>query len=653
MNTIKTEQEQKTEIRRELENKEIKSGITGEQDEYRRVEVQEALKHLQSAFSQGENPITDTLNDALLKAEEILLKSSENLSPQLQRVVEDLAQLVGAAKQFSREKNIGDRVNRIAEETKKALEEVKLPGVSLKTVEATTETLKFVTTVRPIFQLLVSSREFRVLIVDSFEILRRIFLRHETEPKETAKQQFLDGDTALDIAITATKKTAESFKDEEGNLKVNISEEEWTSLQDDVTRVLASLAQHSTYHQGIESLFNLIDILRDQIRQSADKENVESQLHARRAREETEDMIASFSGRKALDNFLENTRRLVEKIDQDERPRKYLKELREFILSTKSSEYIQQEEFKQRSRKLANEARDLVREYQYTQELDDFFNSAEKLVKNIRKDEFLEVLRHHAGVVVDDLSYVDVSGNVVPDLDMLGKLREAIIPKLAESLKYIPIPRIESADDNREYWVDNIVLCGYDVIPDRVRVQFESDSDVSIRDIETKHSYTRLVITLRQIRTELKDMDFFYKRKTFPEMSESGRFSIRFGGPNGATLKLYFKVEQNVSDPIPQFKEGFASFDIDVFDISFDKSSIHHDVLVPVITSMFKAQIQQQIEAEVENSLSSLIGGLGEQLSAALTQVNRPLMSGVDQVRKVIKGTDFGQTYEKRQQKLE
>jgi hypothetical protein len=589
----------------------------------------------------------------LLKAEEILLKSSENLSPQLQRVVEDLAQLVGAAKQFSREKNIGDRVNRIAEETKKALEEVKLPGVSLKTVEATTETLKFVTTVRPIFQLLVSSREFRVLIVDSFEILRRIFLRHETEPKETAKQQFLDGDTALDIAITATKKTAESFKDEEGNLKVNISEEEWTSLQDDVTRVLASLAQHSTYHQGIESLFNLIDILRDQIRQSADKENVESQLHARRAREETEDMIASFSGRKALDNFLENTRRLVEKIDQDERPRKYLKELREFILSTKSSEYIQQEEFKQRSRKLANEARDLVREYQYTQELDDFFNSAEKLVKNIRKDEFLEVLRHHAGVVVDDLSYVDVSGNVVPDLDMLGKLREAIIPKLAESLKYIPIPRIESADDNREYWVDNIVLCGYDVIPDRVRVQFESDSDVSIRDIETKHSYTRLVITLRQIRTELKDMDFFYKRKTFPEMSESGRFSIRFGGPNGATLKLYFKVEQNVSDPIPQFKEGFASFDIDVFDISFDKSSIHHDVLVPVITSMFKAQIQQQIEAEVENSLSSLIGGLGEQLSAALTQVNRPLMSGVDQVRKVIKGTDFGQTYEKRQQKFE
>jgi len=68
---------------------------------------------------------------------------------------------------------------------------------------------------------------------------------------------------------------------------------------------------------------------------------------------------------------------------------------------------------------------------------------------------------------------------------------------------------------------------------------------------------------------------------------------------------------------------------------------------------MFKAQIQQQIESEVENSLNSLIGGLGEQLTAALTQVNRPLMSGIDKAREVIKGTDFGQTYEKRQQKLE
>lgn len=655
MNTIKSEQEQKTEIRREQENKELKSGIHAEQDDHRRLEVQDALKHLQFLMNQ-ENPVTDTLNEALLKSEELLLKEarSPNLDPSLQKLMEDFAQLVGAAKQLSRQNNLGERVGRIADETKKALEEVRLPGVSKKTVEATTETLKVITTVRPIFELLVSSREFRQLIVDSFEILRRIFIRHGSEPKEIAKEKFIEGDPAMDIAITTAQKSADTFKDEEGKVQLKISDEEWTSLQDDVTRVLASLAQHGTYHMGIESLFNLIDILRDELRKSGKSEEAhESQFHARRARMETEDMIASFSGRKVLDEFLDSARLLIRKVDKDERSRNYLRELREFILSTKSAEYIQSEEFKQRSRNLADEARDIVREYQYTWELDAFLDNAQQLVDNIKDNEFLEVLRYHAGVVADDLSYVDVGGNVVPDMDLLKKLRSAIIPRLAESLKYIPIPRIESSDDKRDYWVDNIVLCGYDVIPDRVRVQLESDSDVSIRDIQTKHAYTRLVITLSQIRTELKDMDFSYKKKTFPELAESGRFSLRLGGPNGATLKLYFKIEKNADDPVPQFKEGFSSFAIDQFDISFDKTTINHDVLLPLFSQMFKAQIKLQIENEVENSLNSLIGGLGENLSAALTTLNRPIMYGIDKAREAVKSTEFGQTYEKRQQKLE
>jgi hypothetical protein len=658
MNTIKTEQEQKTEIRRELDNQEIKSRVTGEQDEIRRVAAQDALKQLQSVLSQGpDSSATELVDDALLKAEEILMKEArdKNLSPNLKKTLEDLALLVGSAKQLYREKNLGERVNRITEETKKAIEEARLPGVPDKTLEATQQTIQFVTKVRPIFQLLVGSREFRVLIVDSFEILRRIFLRHESEPTETAKHQFLEGENALAITETAIQKSSDSFQNEEGDLHVEISDEEWTSLQDDITRVLANLAQHSTYHQGIEGLFNLIDIFRDQIRQSANSDSPapESQVHARRARQETEDMIASFSGRKALDEFLESLRQLVNKVDQDERPRRYLSELREFILSTKSAEYVQQEEFKHRSRKLANEARDIVREYKYAREIDDFFKSADQLVQNIRNDEFIEVVRHHAGLVVNDLSHVDSAGDVVANLDMLGKLRDVLLPILAESLKYIPIPRIESSDNNRDYWVDNIVLCGYDVIPDRIRVQFESDSDLSLRDIEMKYAHTRLIITLSQIRTELKDLDFFYKKKTFPEISESGRFSLYLGGPRGATLKLFFEVDQSSSDVLPKFTNGFATFDIEKFDISFDKSSINHDVLFPVVTQLFKAQIQQQIEHEVENSLNSLIGGLGEQLSQALSLVNRPLMSGFKQFQDVAKATEFGQTYEKRQQKLE
>jgi len=285
--------------------------------------------------------------------------------------------------------------------------------------------------------------------------------------------------------------------------------------------------------------------------------------------------------------------------------------------------------------------------------LKNFLDSADTLVRNIRNDEFVEVLRHHAGLVADDLSFVDSSGQVQLDQEMLNKLRTVVLPILAESLKYIPIPRIESCDKNREYWVDNIVLCGYDVLPDHFRVQLESDSDISIRDIETKHSYTKLIITLGQIRTELKDLEFYYKKKTFPEISDSGRVTLRVGGTHGATLKLTFRVEQTKSDKLPKFKEGSASFDIEKFDMTFNKSTISHDVLLPIFSQLFKAQIQHQIETEVENSFEMLFEKLGDQLTEALSSVNRPLVSGLEQIRKIGKNNPFGQTYEQRQQKLE
>jgi len=344
---------------------------------------------------------------------------------------------------------------------------------------------------------------------------------------------------------------------------------------------------------------------------------------------------------------------VVQKVDQDERSRRFLSELREFILSTKSPEYVQTEEFKQRTSKLGNEARDIAEEYKYANEVERFLDSSEELMRNIRSDEYVEVLRQHAGLVADDLSFVDNSGNIQLDTDMLGKIRNVLLPILAEKLKYLPIPRIENSDKNRDFWVDNIVLCGYDILPDHIRVQLESDNDISIRDIETKYSYTKLIVTLGQIRTELKDLDFYYKKKTFPEMVDSGRMSIRLSGPRGATLKLTFRVEQSPTDKLPRFQEGSSSFVIEKFDLTFDKSTIHHDVLLPMISQLFKAQIKNLIENEVESSLNNLIGSLGDQLSQALSTVNRPLVSGLEQLRKVGKSNEFSQTYEKRQQKLE
>jgi len=161
-----------------------------------------------------------------------------------------------------------------------------------------------------------------------------------------------------------------------------------------------------------------------------------------------------------------------------------------------------------------------------------------------------------------------------------------------------------------------------------------------------------LVIQLKHFRTELKDIEFYYKKKTFPELEDKGRVTFRIKG-QGANLTLTYKVEQKPEDKVPRIMEGHANFDISDLDIEFDTSTIHHTVLVPMLTKMFKLQIKLQLEKEVEKNLNSWMAKLGDRMTSTIAQTNRPFLSGLEAARKAIKTSELGQVYQKRREKLE
>jgi hypothetical protein len=254
--------------------------------------------------------------------------------------------------------------------------------------------------------------------------------------------------------------------------------------------------------------------------------------------------------------------------------------------------------------------------------------------------------------VKSDLSFIDNEGKLQIDTDMLTKLQKVLLPVLADALKYIPVPRISSSDARREFWLDNIVLCSYDIIPEKMKFHLESDSEFSLQDIEVKGTQTYLVIKLHQLRTELKNVQFYYKKKTFPELEDKGRVTFRIKG-EGANLTLTYNVEQKPEDKVPSLMKGHVNFDISDLDIEFDTSTIQHTVLVPMLTTIFKLQIKLQLEKEVEKSMKSWINKLGELMSSTIAQTNRPFLSGLEAARKAIKYSDIGQVYQKRREKLE
>jgi len=279
-----------------------------------------------------------------------------------------------------------------------------------------------------------------------------------------------------------------------------------------------------------------------------------------------------------------------------------------------------------------------------------FLRAADELIHNIKNDEFLQILRHHAGVVKSDLSYVDSEGSLKVDTDMLSKLQSVLLPVLTDALKNIPVPRIHSADSNREFWLDNIVLCSYDILPDNIKFHLETDSEVSFKDPQPRAARTFLVIQLDRLLTELKNVDFYYRKKTFPELGDSGRVSFRIKG-KGASLTLTYSVIQE--EKTTKIIGGNASFDIHELDIEFDVGSLKHSFLVPMLTKMFKTQIKKEIERKVEMNLIGFVNRLGDMMTNSVTKANRGFLSGIEAARKAVKSSNLDKVYEKRREILE
>jgi len=308
----------------------------------------------------------------------------------------------------------------------------------------------------------------------------------------------------------------------------------------------------------------------------------------------------------------------------------------------------------QYTRRLVNQGRELVQELRLEKELIDFFRTSHELIENIQNDNFVEILRKQAGIVRSDLSYVDSEGRVQMDNSMVGKLQAGLLPVLAEALKYIPIPRISTDNRKVEFWVDNIVLCTYDLVPENIKFHLESHSNLSTRDIEVTRNATLLYIELDRILMELKDMTFYFHKKTTPQFTEHGSVTFRFKGL-GAHLLIGFKLSQNSESNSPVLSEGFSRFSIREMDLKFDKSKLKHDLLVPTITKLFKKRIQRQIEDAVEKSLTNFINQLGDKIGAAIQggmSVGIPEIPGLETAKVILKSSDMAQANEKRKEKL-
>jgi hypothetical protein len=576
---------------------------------------------LKTVLKEGEVK-KETLTETLQQLEEFIQQASDNtyVDAETRKMLEDINALMASSRSLSENKQITERFLNIQKECEKAMEAIKSPEIDRATTETAKNIKEFVTNWRSLFYLITSSRDFRVFLLDSINIAKGII-----------------------YGYTGREEYSERVK----TRLPELSEAEWDRFQSDVRRVLELIAKESIYREGINRIFYLLDLFV----QSLLDEPITAGVHLASVAAETEGLVACFSGRETLEHFKAHLRHLILLIEKNEPLKLYLTELKAFVLKFRSEEETRSDKFTNECKVMACRGRELMRELSEEEDLKQFLQACDDLINNIKKDEFLEILRKQAGIVQSDLTFTDSQGQLQVDTQSVLKLQSALLPVLVDALKFIPIPKIYVNDHQKEFWIDNIVLCSYDIVPQHIRFHIQSTSDVDVRDVElTSHTY--LVIELTNLRTEIKDVEFFYSKKTFPYFEEHGKATFRIKG-EGAKLTFNYTLDQTPGDILPKITRGHASLDISDMSIDFDKSSLKHTLLIPIITKLFRVLIQQQIEKEVENNLTGFIQKLGDLITKSLHDINKPFLSKLEVAKTIVKQSPLTHDLNDRREKLE
>src|SRR5258708_6048379 len=125
----------------------------------------------------------------------------------------------------------------------------------------------------------------------------------------------------------------------------------------------------------------------------------------------------------------------------------------------------------------------------------------------------------------------DSEGSLKFKSDLWKDIRKVILPTLIKEVGYIPIPRIEYTDDSLDLVVENLTLQGRNLFPTVVQCEAHNFFKFSPYDTITDDHSHRITLTMSQIQADMRDVAFYYHKKTgLPKMKDSGMADVLLGG---------------------------------------------------------------------------------------------------------------------------
>lgn len=441
-------------------------------------------------------------------------------------------------------------------------------------------------------------------------------------------------DTKHVHSSTDTKHAALSSTDTaaEGKWQSKLTEEQKHELSFKFLALLRQMKGNKEFKDGIETIMTMFDELKSQAKRAKEQAKSSDTTHAENAFSETRKLIEEFSNH-SLEHMIEAYRDLASTVNENEKLKKFVADIRSIIReAAEKPEQLDEYEFSQRIEKAIDNGREILQDEKLRKKYFEVIKEARLIFENIRNDKDVKNLQEKTKAFTDHFTYTDEKGEKHVNTDLVTQMRQFIIPLFVAQLDEIHVPTIEGSNEDYDYRIDNLVFSGKDIIPDKVEFDTKSHLEVDVKHLNTEQATTRAYLRISDINPKMKNIEYYFHKKTFPKLEDKGVANVVVGG-EGITIAVELEVHKK--DNVPSIKVAQVHVDIDRLKI--DILETKHEFMATIFKPIYKNRIKAVIKEAIENRIRSVFDKIETGFNGLMTKFPPTSVPGIlkDQIKQV------------------
>ncbi|KAF2733589.1 hypothetical protein EJ04DRAFT_513090 [Polyplosphaeria fusca] len=316
-------------------------------------------------------------------------------------------------------------------------------------------------------------------------------------------------------------------------------------------------------------------------------------------------LLERFANSTSADDLVDSINQIFRDAQQDPDLKNWFKSMDNYVRKLlKTQGYILDDASNEEWNILYDQGRELLRG-RYRGHTDRIADEFKFLGQQFDEDPQNRAFADSLTKLFNDLGH-DEAGNPAFKPHLVKDLTEVILPAFFESVRYVPIPRIEVSDPMIDAVIENLVIEGDNLAPNVLEFGSDNYWRWGRKSVQSK-SKNKMMLSVSGVQMDLRDVSYYIKRKQgFPSITDKGVMDIFMGG-SGFSFKVELETADK-DDKIHYFKINKVSSDVKNLQVKVKKSNhkLLFSLFKPLLLKVMRPVIQRVLEKQIKDSVNQL-----------------------------------------------